>query len=309
MEYKYVYGPVPSRRLGRSLGVNPIPSKTCNYSCIYCQLGRTDHMTNKRQDFFPPEEIIKEIESVTTNKEKIDYITLVGEGEPTLCKSIGKIIQSTKKLTDIPVAVITNGALLSEVDVRSELISADVVMPSLDAADQKTFERINRPIGRMQITKIIQGMVEFRKQFNGELWLEVMLVEGVNDSEEHLVKLSHILKEISPDRTYINIPIRPPAEPWVKPPDKETIAKAHAIIGGAVSIAYQEEGEFKVQTDLSPVKAILEIIKRHPMRKQQIEHTLKEHFDINTDKFFKELEATSGVIKKEFEGNTFYYSK
>ncbi len=309
MEYKYVYGPVPSRRLGRSLGVNPIPSKTCNYSCIYCQLGRTDHMTNKRQDFFPPEEIIKEIGSATSSKEKIDYITLVGEGEPTLCKSIGKIIQSTKKLTDIPVAVITNGALLSEADVRSELISADVVMPSLDAADQKTFERINRPIGRMQITKIIQGMVEFRKQFNSKLWLEVMLVEGVNDSEEHLVKLSHILKEISPDRTYINIPIRPPAEPWVKPPDKETIAKAHAIIGGAVSIAYQEEGEFKVQTDLPPVKAILEIIKRHPMRKQQIEHTLKEHFDIDTDKFFEELEATSSVIKKEFEGNTFYYGK
>ncbi len=309
MQYKYVYGPVPSRRLGKSLGVNPIPSKTCNYSCIYCQLGRTDHMTNERQDYFPPEEIIREVELAVSGKEEIDYITLVGEGEPTLCKSIGKIIKSIKGFTEIPVAVITNGALLSQEDVRSELLNADVVMPSLDASDQQTFQKINRPIGKMQISEIIEGMIEFRKAFKGQLWIEIMLVKGVNDSSEHLLKLNYTLKEISPDRTYINVPIRPPAEPWVEPPDIETIANAHAIIGEAVSIAYQEEGTFKLQTDLPPVKAILEIIKRHPMRKEQIQQTVKAYFDVELKSFFKELENTKGVIKKVFKGNTFYYSK
>lgn len=178
-----VYGPVPSRRLGPSLGVDPIPFKTCNYNCVYCQLGRTTPVTNERKDFFPREAILAEVEAALKAHQpgEMNYITFVGQGEPLLCASIGWLIRQVKALTDIPVAVITNGSLLFMPDVREDLRAADVVMPSLDAADEETFRRINRPWAKLQIALIIEGMVAFREMFENQLWIEVMLVKGLND--------------------------------------------------------------------------------------------------------------------------------
>ncbi|MEA2074620.1 MAG: radical SAM protein [Euryarchaeota archaeon] len=279
---KIVYGPVPSRRLGRSLGVSPIPFKTCDYSCVYCQLGRTTHMTIQRKDFFPPEEILNEIKRVievesSHSHSEIDFVTFVGEGEPTLCKSLGWLIRKTKEIADIPTAVDTNGSLLYRKDVRNDLLQADVVMPSLDAGTAETFKKINRPHRGIVFEAVVEGMERFRQEYDGEIWVEVMLVKGLNDSEEELEAIKSRLEHIEPNRTYINVPIRPPAEPWAVPPDKESIALAHAILGdvNVVDIIAEETGEFSIEGFTNPEDAILAIIKRHPMREEQVIETLK----------------------------------
>jgi wyosine [tRNA(Phe)-imidazoG37] synthetase (radical SAM superfamily) len=277
---KMVYGPVPSRRLGRSLGVNPIPFKTCNYSCVYCQLGRTTQMTNQRKDFFPPEELLHEIKRVIeaeSSHSEIDFVTFVGEGEPTLCKSLGWLIRKTKEIADIPIAVDTNGSLLYREDVRNDLSQADVVMPSLDAGTSETYRKINRPHRGLDFKTVVEGLERFRRDYNGEIWVEVMLVKGLNDTERELETLKSRLDKIRPNRTYINVPIRPPAEPWAVPPGKGDITLAHAILSDAnvVDITEEETGGFSTEGFINPEDAILAIIRRHPMRAEQVIDTLR----------------------------------
>jgi wyosine [tRNA(Phe)-imidazoG37] synthetase (radical SAM superfamily) len=304
---KLVYGPVPSRRLGRSLGVNPIPFKTCNYSCVFCQLGRTTHMTNQRQDFFPPNEILHEIKKALdpetgSSRNEIDFVTFVGEGEPTLCKSLGWLISKTKDIADMPIAVDTNGALLYRSDVRTELLPADVVMPTLSAGTAETFRKIHRPLRGITFDTVVEGIERFRREYAGALWVEVMLVKGLNDSEEELNALKSRLERIEPDRIYINVPIRPPAEPWVVPPDKEAIIVAQAILSDltVVDITAEEQGEFSIEGFANPEDAILAIIRRHPMREEQVIETLTKSAVAEgaVQESLLRLEK-SGKIKKE----------
>ena len=315
---KMVYGPVPSRRLGRSLGVNPIPFKTCDYSCVYCQLGRTTHMTTQRRDFFPPEEIINEIKKVIepeieSSQSEIDFVTFVGEGEPTLCKSLGWLIRKTKEMGDIPIAVDTNGSLLYREDVRNDLSQADIIMPSLDAGTAETFRRINRPHRRIDFEAVVGGMERFRQEYDGKIWMEVMLVKGLNDSEKELDALKNRLEPIEPDRTYINVPIRPPAEPWAVPPDKEAIVLAHSILGDAnvVDITTEETGEFSIGGFTKPEDAILAIIRRHPMREGQVIETLKkiklEEKDVRDS--LKRLEESGKIKKVKYRNKVFWVTK
>lgn len=301
---KMVYGSVPSRRLGRSLGVGTIPFKTCDYSCVYCQLGRTTHMTTQRKDFFPPEELLNEIKrviEVESSHSEIDFVTFVGEGEPTLCKSLGWLIRKTKEIADIAIAVDTNGSLLYREDVRNDLSLADVVMPSFDAGTAETFRKINRPHRGIDFEAVVEGMERFRQEYDGEIWMEVMLVKGLNDSEEELKAIKSRLEHIEPDRTYINVPIRPPAEPWAVPPDKDAIALAHAILGDVtvVDITAEETGDFSTDGFTNPEDAILAIIRRHPMREEQVIETLKK-FKLKEEDIHDSLKmlAESGKIKK-----------
>ncbi|BBJ28986.1 radical SAM protein [Athalassotoga saccharophila] len=302
---KYVYGPVPSRRLGRSLGVSPIPSKTCNYSCVYCQLGRTDHFTNLRKDFFDPQEILKEIFQSVEENRSIDYITFVGEGEPTLCKSIGYLIDQAK-LTHLPVAVITNGALLYDEDVRMDLRNADVVLPSLDAGSEETFLRINRPHKEIKFERMVEGLKQFSKIRTGQLWVEVMLVKGLNDSEEEIKKIKNILKDVNPDRVYINVPIRPPAEPWVEIPDEESIAKAHEILESYVISGY-EEGEFNVNPE-HLYDEILKICERHPMREDQIKEICLK-FNARPEEIISKMRNDKSVKEISYHEKRFFVVK
>jgi wyosine [tRNA(Phe)-imidazoG37] synthetase (radical SAM superfamily) len=312
---KIVYGPVPSRRLGRSLGVGPIPFKTCDYSCVYCQLGRTTHMTIQRKDFFPPEELLNEIKRVievesSHSHKEIDFVTFVGEGEPTLCKSLGWLIRKTKEVADIPIAVDTNGSLLYREDVRNDLSQADVVMPSLDAGTAETFRKINRPHRGIVFEAVVEGMEKFRQEYDGEIWVEVMLVKGLNDSEEELEAIKSRLSPIEPNRTYINVPIRPPAEPWAVPPDKESIALAHAILGdvNVVDITAEETGEFSTEGFTNPEDAILAIIRRHPMREEQVIETLKK-FEVEergVHDSLTRLEESGKIKKVEYRKKVFW---
>lgn len=305
---KMVYGPVPSRRLGRSLGVNPIPFKTCNYSCVYCQLGRTTNMTNRRSDFFPPEEVLTEIRQVIeegSSRREIDFVTFVGEGEPTLCKSLGWLIRKTKELADIPVAVDTNGSLLYMDEVRDALLHADVVMPSLDAGTAKTYRKINRPHRELSFETVVEGMREFRQEYDGELWVEIMLVKGLNDTESELKALKNVLDTIEPNRIHINVPIRPPAESKVLPPDNEAIALAHAILGegDVIDITTAEIGEFFAHGFTNPEEAILAIISRHPMREEQVKETLRK---LGFGDSVKRLEQSELIKKIKYRGKVFW---
>ena len=182
-EMKYIYGPIPSRRLGQSLGISPIPKKYCNYSCIYCQLGRTTNMTNKREMFYKVEDIIAELDRVLKNKVQFDVVSIVGSGEPTLYKGLGKLIEQIKLICNKPVVVITNGALLNDKVLQEELLNCDIILPTIDAYDEESFKIINRPHKKIIFNNIINGIIEFSKKFKGEIWLEIMFMENINDDE------------------------------------------------------------------------------------------------------------------------------
>ncbi|MCG2721919.1 MAG: radical SAM protein, partial [Thermodesulfovibrionales bacterium] len=221
---KYVYGPVPSRRLGFSLGIDVIPYKTCTLNCIYCQIGRTTQKTLDRRPYNQKADILKEVKDVLKRKQQIDYITFSGSGEPTLNSDIGALIKEVKACTSLPVAVLTNGTLLFMEDVQKDLMNADVVLPSLDAASAQVFRRVNRPHHSLEIETILDGLKRFRKLFRGRIWLEIMLIKGLNDNAEELLCMRNAISEIQPDRVHLNTVVRPPSLLSAKPLNREEMA-------------------------------------------------------------------------------------
>ncbi len=270
---KFCYGPVPSRRLGRSIGIDILPSKTCNYQCIYCQLGKTTHFNNTRQNFFPKADIINEMKKfIQLNEEKTDYITFVGSGEPTLYKSIKDLINSAKNISKKPICVITNGSLLYNKEVQQALMICDVVLPTLDAGDEKLFIKINRPHPSIKFETMIQGYIDFRKEFKGKFWIEIMLMKGINDSKEELLKIKDKLDLINPDRIDINVPIRPPTESWVQIPDKNVLPILNDVFEEFNNINFPEQGIFSVFSSNFETE-LKNLIERHPMNQKQIFET------------------------------------
>lgn len=272
----YVFGPVPSRRLGQSLGVDTIPLKTCNWNCVYCQLGRTMPVTHARREYFPREEILAEIKYALALHPpgQIDWVTFVGSGEPTLHAGLGWLIQQTQELTTQPIAVITNGSLLYLPSVRRALAAADAVMPSLDAGTPELYRQINRPHPEATFQRLVDGLTAFRQMYQGQLWLEVMLVQGMNDSEQALLGIKKILEQVAPDRVHLNLPTRPPAETWVEAPDDEGLMRALAILGEVALVVHPAEGSFDLSKCDEVETAVIEIITRHPMRQEELERTL-----------------------------------
>jgi wyosine [tRNA(Phe)-imidazoG37] synthetase (radical SAM superfamily) len=291
----YVFGPVPSRRLGQSLGIDPIPPKTCNWNCVYCQLGRTVPLTNERREYFPRRDILAEVIKALNAHQpgEIDWVTFVGSGEPLLHSSIGWLIREVKVHTHLPVAVITNGSLLYLPEVRQELLVADAVLPTLDAGNPKLYRKINRPHSEIKFERLVDGLISFRKEYKGKLWVEVMLVDGLNDTAQALWEIARILQSIEPDLVHINLPTRPPAEAWVKPPHPESLMRAMAILGYAAEVVHPTEGSFDLSGHDNPVDAIISIITRHPMRQDQLERTLKSWSPEKANEVLQDLE-TSG---------------
>ena len=306
---KYVYGPVPSRRLGRSLGIDPLPLKTCNYQCIYCQLGKTTNFTNERRNYYPKDEIIVEIEeAIKQNKNNFDYITFVGSGEPTLYKDLEKLILKTKTFSNKPICVITNGALLYNEEVVKALLLSDIVLPSLDAGDERSFIKINRPHPDIKFESVIQGFIDFRSLFKGKLWIEIMIMKAINDSKKELLKIKEKIDLIKPDKIDINIPLRPPLEKWVKIPDKSIFVLLDEIFGSYSDISLPEIGNFYLYSQ-DFEKELLNIIKRHPMRQNQIINTFSSNIFKKEDIIYrlKKLESKN-KIKKSSYYNQIYWS-
>ena len=291
--FKYIYGPVPSRRMGLSIGISPIPKGHCNYSCIYCQLGRTKSMSNKRYDYFNYRDIVKEFKAYIKGDVLFDVVTIVGECEPSLYLEVGTLINEIKQLTDKPTAIITNGALLSQGSIREELKNADIVLPSLDSCDEEMFKKINRPHGSVNFDDFIQGLKTFSKEYKGQLWIETMLIKGINDSEEFFLNLKSLLDTINYHRLYINSPVRPPAESTVEQPSKESIEKAISILGGISIDKLVSEGFYSGIED--DYEAVLSIIKRHPMNQFEIKSFIEKRGNTNPNKFLERLDEDMDI--------------
>lgn len=306
-KFRYIYGPVPSRRLGISLGISPIPKKTCNYSCIYCQLGRTDKMTNTRESFFPPEDIMSEFKEYLSSGQHFDAVTIVGEGEPTLYLDLGNLLTELKKKVNVPLAVITNGALLYDSKLQEELYNADIVLPSFDAYDEASFRNINRPHGTLDFKRCYEGLAEFSNNYKGELWLEIMLMRGVNDNDSSLFKYRSLLEKIKYSKLYINTPVRPPAEGNVYSIDRERMERAVEILHGISIDKLVSEGFKSEMSD--DYSAILSIIKRHPMNQFEIKAFLESRQNREPEKMIKMLYEDKEVDHIDYKGFTTYRLK
>jgi len=306
------FGPVPSRRLGRSLGVNNIPPKVCSYSCVYCQLGRTLQMQVEREAFYAPEKIFQDVrEQVDKSRaagERIDYLTFVPDGEPTLDVNLGREIGLLRPL-GIPIAVITNASLIWRQDVRDDLMKADWVSLKVDSAREEVWRRTNRPHRTLQLTSILDGALEFAKAFRGELATETMLVEGINDGDDQAREVADFLARLRPARAYLAIPIRPPAEAWVHPPTEEAINRIYQVfsqrLGHVECLTGYEGNAFAFTGDVE--EDLLNITAVHPMREEAVRDFLartKANWLIVNN-----LIAQGQLIELEYEGKRFYMRK
>ena len=306
------FGPVPSRRLGRSLGINNIPPKICTYSCIYCQLGRTIKMQVERRTFYEPEAILRDvqdkIEKARKMGETIDYLTFVPDGEPTLDINLKREIKLLKPL-GIKIAVITNSSLVWREDVRESLMEADWVSLKVDSTREEVWRRVNRPHRTLQLDLILEGMLDFAEAYEGELATETMLIEGVNDSDDHLREVADFLAHLRPAHAYLSIPTRPPAEEWVRAPSEPAINRAYQILSKRVDqveylIGYEGNAfafTGNVEEDLLSITAV------HPMREEAVsEFLVRARADWHV---LQRLIAQGQLIETEYEGRRFYMRK
>lgn len=296
---RYVFGPVPSRRLGRSLGVNNIPAKNCSYSCVYCQLGKTKNPGIARRAFYPAEEIVRDvIEALKKLRNRVDYITFVPDGEPTLDVNVGKEARLIKAWSGKRVAILTNGSLLFMNEVRRDLLEFDLVSIKVDAVDEKAWRAVNRPCRKLSIAEVLEGVKRFADEYDGDLVTETMLIEGLNTGEEELKGVAELLAEIKPLKAYIAVPTRPCAEPWARGAREEGLLKAYNIFRGRLGdkvelLTGYEGGDFALIGD--PIEAFLSIVSVHPLRMDYALKTLSKTF-LNPEEELKRL-AEEGEIK------------
>jgi len=303
---RYLYGPVPSRRLGRSLGVDLVPHKICTYDCIYCQIGRTTGKTLLRKEYIPTGEVLEEVKNfLSKGGASIDHFSLSGSGEPTLNSQIGSVIKGMKGMSPIPVAVLTNGSLLYLEEVRDDLRQADIILPSLDAVSKEVFTRINRPHKGISVEKVIEGLVEFRKVYQGQIWLEILFCKGINDGENERRQMKRAVDRIQPDRIHINTVIRPPTEHWAAPLNSEEMEEIQAFFGEKASIISEFDRHPLSLPEMNVKEEIFRILERRPLSFID----LSERMAIPK----KELEATiqpmveEGKIKTRRFGDSVYY--
>jgi wyosine [tRNA(Phe)-imidazoG37] synthetase (radical SAM superfamily) len=304
-----VFGPVPSRRLGRSLGINNIPPKICSYSCVYCQLGRTIGLSAERQAFYDPDEIFRHVRDKVAQtrraKEPIDFITFVPDGEPTLDLNLGRTITLLRTL-GIRIAVITNGSLLARPDARADLAGADWVSLKVDAVQGDVWHRINRPHGSLRLPTILEGMRDFSRAFRGELVTETMLVHDVNDGVGAVRDIADFLARLGLSRAYLAVPIRPPAEAWVRSPDEAVVNRAFQILHEKVAhVEYLIGYEGSSFASTGNVEAdFLAIIAVHPMREDAVQEFLARG---GADwSLVGRLLARRLLVMMSYEGRTFY---
>jgi len=225
----YIFGPVPSRRLGVSLGVDIIPFKTCSLNCVYCECGPTTELTLERKEYAPVDAVLEQLTSFLEEKKKIDYITFSGSGEPTLNSSIGLMIRKIKEIAALPVAVLTNGTLLWREDVRSDLMAADLVLPSLDAISEESFARINQPAAGLTLEMHLRGLQLFSDQYQKRLWLEVFVIPGINDSERELILMADFIRRLRVEKVQLNTLDRPPAQAFVRSANFEQLERIRQL--------------------------------------------------------------------------------
>jgi wyosine [tRNA(Phe)-imidazoG37] synthetase (radical SAM superfamily) len=289
-----------------SLGVDLVPMKTCSLSCIYCQIGRTPRTTVERRRFSDPDELVGEVNAVLRSRSDIDYITLSGSGEPTLEIGIGEIIRRLKEVSETPVAVLTNGTMFVYPEVREAVKEADLILPSLDAATEEVFQRINRPHESLTLDMLVEGLEHLRREHTGAIWLEVMLVKGVNDDESHLHELARIVRKVRPDRVQLNTPVRPPAETDVRPLDLDEMEAARDILGSEAEIIADVAPETRhVAATAVHEPVILALAERRPVTAEEVSAAAGIHL-AETLKYLAALERSGKLRRTVHGGKTFY---
>jgi len=304
-EKVYVYGPVASRRLGSSLGVDLVPRKTCDYDCVYCQIGRTAVKTTRRDVYVPTDEVLEQLERKLLHESGIDYITFAGSGEPTLHSELGEIIAGIRRMCALPIAVITNGSLLGDAGVAAACARADLVVPSLDAADEKTFRAVNRPCGELNLQDVVAGMASFRKAFRGSIWLEIMLVKGLNSDEQQVRGLSSLIGKISPDRVQLNTVVRPPAETTALPLGEAELDRLAALLGAGVDAVPRSSHAAPVFSLGARPQKILHVVRRRPCTADDVAKALGANIS-EAMKLLVRMEEEGILESRIQEGKTFY---
>lgn len=301
----YVFGPVPSRRLGRSLGVDLVPFKTCSYDCIYCQLGCTTRKTFDRANAVPLETIIDEIRGKLDAQP--DYITLGGSGEPTLFSGLGSLIAGIKEMTPAPVAVLTNGSLLWREEVRQELLQADLVVPSLDAGDEASFQAVNRPAPGLSFETMLDGLIAFRRQFSGAYWLEIFLLAGYTDNDEEVAKMTECARRIQPDRIQLNTVSRPPAESFAAPVPRVRMEAFARMFQPPAEVIADYTGA-SLSGGIACRDDVLDLVRRHPATAADIVAGLGIDLE-KTEAFLHDLLISGAIEAAVTGGKTCYTAK
>lgn len=304
----YIFGPVPSRRLGLSLGIDIVPLKSCTLDCVYCQLGRSSDLTSERRDFVPVADVIRQLKEKLEQGVKADHITISGSGEPTLSLSLGRIIDEIKKITKIPIAVMTNGTLLYDPAVRNDCCKADVVLPSLDAGDPETFTKMNRPHEALDFKKIIEGLCQFRQEFKGQIWLEVFIVEGINTSDTQLANIRNIIGRIKPDKVQLNTAVRPTTEPGIAAVTAQKLAIIAEKIGFGAEVIADYPATHLAAASSGDRNSILEMLHRRPCSLDDVASGLNIHRN-EANKHISTLIATGLVISEQKGDKVFYKVK
>jgi len=309
--YKYLFGPVPSRRLGMSLGVDLVPKKVCSLNCVYCEVGKTTKLTTERKEYILYDKVTNELEHYFANNPNPDYITFSGSGEPTLNSRIGNVLQFIKqRKPDIPVAVLTNGTLLYDKKVRDELKDANVVLPSLDAATELTFRKINRPYSQLTVKKYIQGLIDFRNEYSGQIWLEVFIVPGYNDNMDDLNALKITFEEIKPDQIQLNTLDRPGTVADIHPATHENLQKIINLWGlpnvEIIAAAPERKNIQSYRKDAET--AIFGTITRRPCTVDDLVEILGLHIN-EINKYLDVLEAEGKIEPVRQERGIFYQIK
>jgi wyosine [tRNA(Phe)-imidazoG37] synthetase (radical SAM superfamily) len=308
MNYKYLFGPVPSRRLGISLGVDLIPYKTCNFNCIYCESGKTTNLTNERKEYISSDFIINELNYYLSTLPELDFITFSGAGEPTLNSGIGKILHFIH--TNFPqfkTALITNSALFADEILRKEIANIDLILPSLDAVSQSVFSKINRSASNLKSDEIVAGLIEFAKEFRGRIWLEIFIVPGVNDTPEELKLLKEVLQKIQPERVQLNTLDRPGTESEIIAASKvrlEDIAEFFKPLPAEIIAKFKTE-KISDEVPKEAIKTILDTIQRRPCTKIDLMQMLNIK-EIELDSILRKLLYTGTIKTESLKRGTFY---
>lgn len=303
---KFVFGPVPSRRLGFSLGVDIIPRKYCNFDCIYCQVGKTANKEVTRKPFFEIEEVAKEVVEELHRAERTDFVTFSGSGEPTLNLNIRSMIHEIKQRVDTPVAVITNGSLLSLEEVRNDIREADVVLPSLDAASEDIFRLINRPHPSIGVASIIEGLKRLREDYHGLIWLEIMMIKGMNDDPDEVEKLRDIVTRLGVDKIHLNTVTRPPSETTAGRMESYDLEKLQVFFGGTCEVISSFKKNGVHAEKLKWAEMLMSILRRRSLTVNDIAKITGVSLP-QIEEALRVMEA-EGRIEADFFGDDVYYS-
>ncbi|NSW55294.1 MAG: radical SAM protein [Armatimonadetes bacterium] len=300
-----VFGPVPSRRLGRSLGVDLVPYKTCSYDCTYCQLGRTTCKTVRRAEYVPTDRVLADLREAVESGPAPDYITLSGSGEPTLHSGLEDVIAGIRSISDVPVAVLTNGSLLWDPAVAEAVSRADLVLPSLDAGDAETFQAVNRPHPGISFPHMVQGLIDFRQRYGGQIWLEVFLLAGITSSPVQVAKIAALAARIEPDRVQINTIARPPAEPDARGVSLEELYVLAELFTGTVEVVADHPLPAASALGETGADRVLDLLRRRPCTLDDIAAGLAMHRN-EVLKYTDRLVREGAIAMREVGGKTFF---